>query len=109
MRAAGVPVARSPPCPLAELPRLLVTADAHLISLRSAFAGYVLPSKVYACIASDRPVLFVGPATSDVDLLCAAAPLPFYRRIEPGDADGFAAALDRLASEATPSSLASAL
>ena len=77
--------------------RLLVTADAHLISLRPEFSGIVLPSKVYGCIASGRPILFVGPASSDVDLLCRESGLPEYEHVEAGDVAGFAAALDRLA------------
>jgi hypothetical protein len=79
------------------LPRLLVSADVHLISLRPAFSGIVLPSKVYGCIASRRAVLFVGPTGSDVHLLCGAADLPAYEQVDPGDVVGFAVALDRLA------------
>jgi hypothetical protein len=97
LREAGIPVVRSKPGPLAELPRLLVAADAHLISLRSEFSGIVLPSKVFGCIASRRPVLFVGPATSDVHVLCRDAGLPAYEHVEMGDIDGVSAALDRLA------------
>ena len=97
LREAGIPVVRSQPGQLEELPRLLVTADAHLITLRPEFSGIVLPSKVYGCIASRRPVLFVGPASSDVHVLCRDADLPTYEHVETGDVDGFAAALDRLA------------
>jgi hypothetical protein len=32
--------------PLADLPRLLLTPHAHLITLKDRFVGYVLPSKV---------------------------------------------------------------
>ena len=97
LRDAGTPVARSQPGPLEDLPRLLVTADAHLISLRPEFSGIVLPSKVFGCIASRRPIVFVGPASSDVHLLCCEASLPAYERVDVGDLAGFAAALDRLA------------
>jgi hypothetical protein len=38
-----------------NLGRLLVTPHAHLITLKDSFVGYVLPSKVHACIASGRP------------------------------------------------------
>ncbi len=99
LRAAGLPVHRSRPLPLAALPRLLVTADAHLITLRDEFVGYVLPSKVYGCIESGRPVLYVGSAGSDVHLLCAERlAAGRYRRVDIGDAAGVAAALDELAS-----------
>jgi hypothetical protein len=97
LREAGIAVVRSQPGPLEELPRLLVAADAHLISLRPEFSGIVLPSKVYGCIASRKPILFVGPTSSDVHALCRDAGLPAYEHVEVGDIDGFAAALDRLA------------
>jgi hypothetical protein len=97
LRSAGVPMARSTPGSLSDLPRLLATADAHLISLRPAFSGIVLPSKVYGCIASRRPIVFVGPASSDVHRLCRDADLSAYERVDVGDIAGFAAALDRLA------------
>jgi hypothetical protein len=96
LRAAGVPVARTSPVALQELPGVLAAADVHLISLRPAFSGIVLPSKVHGCIASRRPILFVGPASSDVHLLCTEADDLRYVRVEPGDAAGFAVALDRL-------------
>lgn len=96
----GVPVARTPPVTLAEFPALLAAADVHLITLRSEFSGIVFPSKVYACLLSRRPILFVGPASSDVHLLCTQAGQR-YVRIEPGDAAAFAQALDELAGPAT--------
>ena len=96
--AGGVPFARTRPGPLDELARLLVTPDAHLITLRDAFVGYVMPSKVHGCIDSGRPILFVGSAESDVDLLCRRADnLPWYRRVDVGDAEGVARALEEIA------------
>lgn len=114
LRARGLPVHRSRPVPLAELPRLLVTPHAHLITLRDEFVGYVLPSKVYGCIASGRSVLFVGSAASDVHLLCSerigegrARGGATYRRVVVGDAAGVARALDELARDAlAPGTLA---
>ena len=97
LRDAGIPVARSNPGRLEDLPRLLVTADAQLISLRPEFCGVVLPSKVFGCIAARRPIVFVGPAGSDVHLLCREAGLAAYEHVEPGNVAGFATALDRLA------------
>jgi hypothetical protein len=96
LRCASVPVAWTQPVPLDDLPSLLAAADVHLSTLRNPFAGYVLPSKVYACIGSGRPILFVGPENSDVHLLCSEAGSASYERVEPGDVDGFAAAIDRL-------------
>jgi hypothetical protein len=96
LRCANVPVACTQPVPLEDLPALLAAASVHLITLRNQFSGIVLPSKVYACIASGRPILFVGPESSDVHLLCSEARSIIYQRVEPGDIDGFAAAIERL-------------
>jgi hypothetical protein len=97
LRELGLPFHRSTPVPLERLARLLATPDAHLVTLRDEFVGYVLPSKVYGCIASGRPVLFVGSAESDVDLLCRERlPPERYRRAAVGDADAVASALDAL-------------
>ena len=96
LKAEGLAYVRTPPCSLEMLPHVLACADVHLISLRPAFAGYVLPSKVYACIASRRPVLFVGPEASDVHLLCKQQ-ASGYVRIDIGDGQGFAAALEQWA------------
>jgi hypothetical protein len=100
LRDDGLPVYRSVPVPLAELPRLLVTADAHLITLRDPFVGYVLPSKVYACLESRRDVLYVGSRESDVHLLCSQAPAAGYLQVEVGDAAGVARALEEIAERA---------
>lgn len=103
LRAEGVPVVRSSLVPLEELPRLLVTPDAHLITLREAFVGFVLPSKVYGCIESGRGVLYVGPRTSDVHLLCERGlSTERYRQIELGDAEGVCAALEALVAQLGP-------
>jgi len=69
LRKRGLPVYRSTLVPLADLPRLLLSADVHLVTLRDAFVGYVLPSKIHACIESGKRVLFVGSEDSDVHLL----------------------------------------
>lgn len=39
----------------------LSVAHVHLISLRAAFVGISVPSKLYGAMASARPILFVGP------------------------------------------------
>ena len=44
----------------------------YSLTLRPEFMGFVLPSKIYGCIASRRPILFVGPQGSDVHWLCKA-------------------------------------
>jgi glycosyltransferase involved in cell wall biosynthesis len=97
LHAARIPLAQTEPGPLDQLPAILAAADAHLITLRVGFSGLVLPSKIYACLSSGRPILFVGPKSSDVHLLCTEAKHPGYQQVDPGDVDGFARALARLA------------
>ena len=98
LRAEGLPVHRSRPLPLELLPRLLVTPDAHLITLRDGFVGYVLPSKVHGCVRSGRTVLYIGSPRSDVHLLCSQGlPPEHYRRVDAGDAEGVAKALEEIA------------
>jgi hypothetical protein len=98
LRQEGLPVYRSRPVPLELLPRLLVTPDAHLITLRDGFVGYVLPSKVYGCVQSGRPVLYIGSARSDVHLLCEhGLPPDRYFRVDVGDPEGVAQALEQIA------------
>lgn len=101
LRGEGLPVHRTRPVPLEELPRLLVTPAAHLITLRDSFVGYVLPSKVHACVASRRAVLFVGSAASDVHRLCAVGlPPEAYWRADMGNAEAVARALEAIADRA---------
>lgn len=97
LRRLGLPVYRSRPLPLELLPRLLVTPDAHLITLRDGFVGYVLPSKVYGCIESGLPVLYVGSPRSDVHLLCSQGlPPDRYQRVDVGDPAGVTRVLETL-------------
>jgi hypothetical protein len=92
----GLPFHKSAPVPLERLAALLSTPHAHLIALKDTFVGYVIPSKVYACLESKKAVIFVGSAESDVELLARGTPGGYWR-ISCGDAAGFAAALEDLA------------
>ncbi|MGH7137783.1 MAG: hypothetical protein ACREHD_18700 [Pirellulales bacterium] len=98
LRRENLPLHRSRPVPLSNLARLLVTPDAHLITLRDAFVGYVLPSKIYGCLESGRPLLYIGSPRSDVHLLASQnLPPDRYRRVDVGDSAGVAEALEELA------------
>jgi len=95
--ALGVCVAHTPPCPLDQLAGVLLAADLHLICLSDAFVGLVLPSKVYACIDSDRPILYVGSSCSDVHALISAQRTERdYHRAAIGNADQVAASIRAL-------------
>ncbi|CAN5259617.1 type 8 capsular polysaccharide synthesis protein Cap8L [soil metagenome] len=98
LRQLKLPVHRSQPVALEELSRLLVTPDAHLITLLDPFVGLVMPSKVYGCIESRRPVVYVGSRESDVHLLCSERVASGdYWQLSVGDVQGLAGALEALA------------
>lgn len=84
------------PVELEALAGVLLAADIHLITLDDRFVGLVLPSKVYACIASGRPILFIGSADCDVHMLCSNLPKTLYRRVDVGDIMGVVKALASL-------------
>jgi hypothetical protein len=64
LRLRGAPFYRSNLVPLEDLPRLLLAVDVHLVTLRDPFVGYVVPSKIHACIESGKRILFVGSRCS---------------------------------------------
>jgi hypothetical protein len=92
-----LPIYRSSLVPLEDLPRLLLAVDVHLVTLRDSFVGFVVPSKVHACIDSGKRVLFVGNEASEVHRLATEGlSSDRYRRVEVGDVDGLARALEEL-------------
>jgi hypothetical protein len=101
LRSRGVAFYRSSLVPLEHLPQLLIAADVHLITLRDPFVGYVLPSKVHACIESGKRILFVGSQNSDVHLLASALPSGRYHRVDVGDVEGLVKALQALEQSVT--------
>lgn len=48
-----------------ETPGLLVSARVHLITMSPGWEGIVVPSKLYGCLRTGRPVLFIGPESAD--------------------------------------------
>jgi glycosyltransferase involved in cell wall biosynthesis len=48
-----------------ETPRLLASARVHLITMSPGWEGVVVPSKLYGCLQTGRPVLFLGPERGD--------------------------------------------
>jgi hypothetical protein len=92
-----LPVLRSQPVSLVDLPALLSIVDGHLITLRDQFVGFVLPSKVYACIDSGRPILFIGSQESDVHELCMARDSKFgYAQAAVGDVQACVLAIEKI-------------
>jgi hypothetical protein len=96
LKTLDLPFRRSRPVPLERLPGMLKAPDAHLVVLKDAFVGFVMPSKIYACLASGKPLIFVGSAESDVHLLAGASGFPYWR-VPCGDPSGLATVLEALA------------
>jgi hypothetical protein len=93
----NLPFIRTSPAPLDMLASVLVTPDAHLVTLSDPFVGFVLPSKIYGCIDSGKPILFIGSERSDVHLLATAQAQSRYAQTDVGDVEGCIAAFEGLA------------
>jgi glycosyltransferase involved in cell wall biosynthesis len=64
--AADTNVTFAPFADESELPARLGAADLHLLSLRPEWAGIVVPSKFFGSLAVGRPVIYAGPAESEI-------------------------------------------
>jgi glycosyltransferase involved in cell wall biosynthesis len=75
----------------------LAAADFHLVSLRPDWAGLVVPSKFFASLAVGRPVLYAGPADSEIARWIAEHDLGIH--LTDDNADAVADRLCRLADD----------
>jgi colanic acid biosynthesis glycosyl transferase WcaI len=96
--AAAVPhVDFLPHQPDEKLARVLGTADLSLVSLRKGLTHTCVPSKIYSILASGRPVGAVLDADSEIARIVAEGDCGF--RVDPGDAEGLAREILRLAAD----------
>ena len=72
----------------------LSAADVHLVTQDPSTAGLLEPSKLYAIMAAGRPVLYLGPADTEVARTILAEGIG--ARAANGDVEGALAALDAL-------------
>ena len=91
-----MPIYRSRLVPLEDLPRLLLAADVHLITLRDPFVGYVLPSKVHACIESGKRSSSSAASHPTCTFWPGAQPPDRYCRVDVGDVEGLLRVLDAI-------------
>ena len=83
-----------PAQPKEELGAFLAAADVHLVTVRAGLEGLVVPSKAYGILAAGRPVMYVGPAESEIAQWLSESGAG---RVFPnGDARGLAEALTEL-------------
>lgn len=78
-----------------SLPSLLRAADFGLVCLETACAGLMSPSKIHGYLAAGKPLVYLGPPDSNVDE--AISRFACGWRVDPDDAEAFAALLVRLA------------
>jgi glycosyltransferase involved in cell wall biosynthesis len=81
----------------AALAGRLAAADLHLVSLGPAWGGIVVPSKFFASLAIGRPVIYAGPADSEIARWIAAHDLGLH--LTPATIDAVAERLHRLAAD----------
>jgi glycosyltransferase involved in cell wall biosynthesis len=77
------------------LGRSLTVSDCHLVSLKPALEGLIVPSKLYSSLAAGRPVLFLGSAKGEVARLIGGRD-PCGMRVAGDDGPGLAAAIEML-------------
>lgn len=77
-----------------RLNELLNAADIHLLPQRAGAEGLVMPSKLAGMMASGKPVIACASTGTDVARVVAGC----GEVVAPGDAAGFAAAVEKLAS-----------
>jgi colanic acid biosynthesis glycosyl transferase WcaI len=78
--------------PMERLNDWLNLADIHLLPQKAAAADLVLPSKLLGILASGRPVVAASPSGSALGAMAERAGC----RVEPGDPQGFAQAVEIL-------------
>ncbi|QDV33626.1 glycosyltransferase family 4 protein [Tautonia plasticadhaerens] len=83
--------------PREQLHESLTVADAHLVSMRPEMTGIVVPGKLYGAMASERPVLFVGPDHSETADTIRRAGCGVTVRL--GEAEALVRAIEHLAAD----------
>jgi glycosyltransferase involved in cell wall biosynthesis len=73
---------------------LLALGDVHLVTMAAEFEGLMVPSKFYGVLAAGRPVIFVGPAASEVARVIAHERCGII--VPPGDGKALERAVRRL-------------
>ena len=84
--------------PSAQLKYSLTLPDVHLVSLKPALEGLIVPSKFYSAIAAGRPVIFIGDADGEIAREVARGDCGVT--VAPDDAVALANAIERLCDDA---------
>jgi colanic acid biosynthesis glycosyl transferase WcaI len=60
--------------PRETLSQSLSAADCHIISLKAALEGLIVPSKIYSAMAAGRPVIFLGALDGEIPRMMGSGP-----------------------------------
>lgn len=80
--------------PQTRLPLSLTLPDVHLVVLRPALEGFIVPSKLAGIAAAGRPTVLIGAEDGEIARMLRQADAGLV--VQPGDGAGLAAALRRL-------------
>ena len=86
--------------PRERLAESLSAGDVHVVTMDARTLGLLEPSKLYGVMAAGRPVLFIGPATSEAARTVVREGVGEV--VANGDVDGAVSALKRLLAAAGP-------
>jgi glycosyltransferase involved in cell wall biosynthesis len=81
--------------PRNRLSESLSVPDVHLITLRPALEGLIVPSKYYGIAAAGRPAIFIGDPDGEIGRILSATGTGLV--VAEGDGAALAQAIDRLA------------
>lgn len=85
--------------PRSELAQTLSAGDVHLIAQADNMTGLIIPSKLYGILAAARPIVFTGPAKTEVARTVMDAGCGFV--IANDDPEFFAKAIRQLKADRT--------
>jgi glycosyltransferase involved in cell wall biosynthesis len=80
--------------PRSNLGELITLGDVHLVLVADGFEGTLLPSKFYGIMAAARPVIYIGPESSEVAFVINETGCGYSLRNS--DSDGLVAAIKQL-------------
>jgi len=80
--------------PKSQMPALIDRCDFGLVCLQQDCAGLMSPSKMHGYLLRGKPLIYLGPAESNVDETLRAVPCGW--RVDPADAPGLAELLKSL-------------
>jgi glycosyltransferase involved in cell wall biosynthesis len=84
--------------PRSLLGQSLTAPDCHIVSLKPALEGLIVPSKFYGALAAGRPVIFIGDTTGDLPRIISNGK-PCGIAVAPNDVGGLQQAITTLADQ----------